>query len=969
MSFQKPTDSVLKAQSPDTDFTRLQVLGPMVVSRNRLIIHVGGSRIRRLLASLLLSPGKVVTVDHLIDRLWNGPAPKDPRRVVQTNVVRLRQALPADVPIVTQPGGYVIDVDTNRLDLLQFQALTAAAEGAIDVGQERELLHAALSLWRGDVCQDVDSEILHENDVAQLDERRLVALERRVDLDLQLGQIEKLSGELRVLTTEFPLRERFWAQLMATLYRQGRRGEALETYRAVAKVLSEELGIDPGVELRELHRQMLKDEYVTPRTARRKVDLTVSPDPALSEATAADVNLTDEPAQGVSPRELPMDDAHFVGRGSELAALDRVLFTTTTDEAQGSVVVVDGSAGVGKTALAVRWCNRVGKDFHGGQIYLNLRGFGALSAMEPLSALHVLLRSVGVPAERVPHDVAACSALFRSRTAGRRMLILLDNARNSDQVRPLLAGTSCVTVVTSRNQLRGLVAREAARRVSVQPLPIEDSVEVLTSAIGGARIQAEYDEALRIAKICDYNPLALRLIGERIGRMLKTKLHDVVEELDLEYNRLDAFNANDGDLADLRAVLSWSYDHLEPGTATVLRLVGGLYPGNEIGLAAAAAMTGLNLAETRWHLDRLVATHLVEQSTYNRYRLHDLLRTYASERAQQQDSAEVRSEAQERLLSWFRRTLINIDKTFAPDRHRDPAGPLDCPMPVLSFHDHRAALAWCDIEYPTLIALPGWASDVGAFEMSGQIAYLLESLLANYKHWHDFLHCHKPALAAAEKIGDRRLEGHLLNAVGNALAEIRDPVRARERYEAAIQAFRADGYVMGEAKALGNLAMLAVEQEDLATAERLCVEALDLCTAIGYSRGRAHSLDNLGELSFARADFVNAIKNWRRALEINKKARARYVQATNLTNLGRAYNALGNFHRAITYQRAAESISREIGSDRGVAIALLHLGRSLRSAGDTDTAIKCWTEALHLFVEAGDADAEAAKAALAGLSG
>ncbi|MCX5121765.1 tetratricopeptide repeat protein [Micromonospora sp. NBC_00362] len=967
MKNQKPTDRLLDVQLPDSAFTRLQVLGPMVVSRNELIIHVGGSRIRRLLASLLLSPGKVVTVDHLIDRLWNGPAPKDPRRVVQTNVVRLRHALPADVPIVTRPGGYMIDIDADRLDLLQFQTLVTVAEGASEIDRECELLHAALGLWRGDVCQDVDSEVLHENDVAQLAERRLVALERRIDLDLLLGRTERLGGELRMLTAQFPLRERFWAQLMASLYLQGRRGEALETYRAIAKMLSEELGIDPGSELRELHRQMLNDEYVAPNAGKRNTDIAINPHLASSEAVVAAVHLTDDPAPGASPRELPTDVAHFVGRGAELAALDRILSTGATDGVGGSVVVVDGSAGVGKTALAVRWCNRVADIFHGGQIYLNLRGFGALAAMEPLGALHVLLRSVGVPAESVPHDVAACSALFRSRTAGRHMLILLDNARNSDQVRPLLAGGSCVTVVTSRNQLRGLVAREAAKRVSVQPLPIEDSVEVLTSAIGSARIQEEYNEALLIAKICDYNPLALRLIGERIGRMQDARLRDVVDELDFEFNRLDAFNANDGDLADLRAVFSWSYDHLESTTAAVLRLVGGLYPGNDIGLATAAAISGLGLADTRWHLDRLVATNLVEQSAYNRYRLHDLLRTYAAERTHQQDSAEARAKAQERLLQWFRNTLINIDEIFAPDRYRDPAGPFERSVPVLSFRDHRSALAWCEVEYPTLIALPGWASDIGEFEMSGQIAYLLESLLANYKHWHDFLYCHKPALAAAAKIGDRRLEGHLLNAVGNALAETRQPAHARERYEAAIQAFRADGYIMGEAKVLGNLAMLAVEQEDLATAERLCVEALDICTAIDYSRGRAHSLDNLGELSFARSDFVNAIRNWRRALEINKKARARYVQATNLTNLGRAYNALGNFDRAITYQRAAESISREIGSDRGVAIALLHLGRTFRSAGEAEVAAECWTEALNLFVEAGDADADEVKAALASL--
>ncbi len=519
------------------------VLGPLEVAP----AHVSGRNLRTLLAALLLRPNRAVSTTDLVDRLWSAEtAPHAPLRVLQTNVVRLRRLLGPDA-IATTPGGYRIVAGPDELDLLRFERLLAAASASGDPVEEAAILRRALALWRGPVVADVDSRVIQAYDVPAIAERRLAALERRVELDVRLGNDDALVPELRALVAEHPMRERFWKWLMVALSRQGRQADALDAYRTLAHRLVDELGIEPGAQLREVHQRILRG---------------ADPIPVGPSTVAA--------ARAVVPRQLPPDDPQFQGRAGAFAAL------TAAMRAGLRTVVVDGPAGVGKTALAVRWSTGVADDFPDGQLYVNLRGFHAEPPLNQQAALRVLLDGVGAP--NVPDDPDSAAGLFRTLTAGRRILVVLDNARDADQVRPLLPGPGGLAVVTSRDQLRGLVARDGARRVSLGPLDPVEAARITPNVGGGF-------------------PLALRIAAERAARLPYAGADELPDEL--------------------RTALSWSYAALDASTARVFRALGD--PDRRPDPADAR------------QLDRLVEVHLVEQDAAGRYRLLEPVRAFAAE--------------------------------------------------------------------------------------------------------------------------------------------------------------------------------------------------------------------------------------------------------------------------------------------------------------------------------------------------
>jgi DNA-binding SARP family transcriptional activator len=520
---------------------RFGVLGPLEVAH---VDGLGSRNLRTLLASLLLRPNRPVATADLTERLWAGEPPRAPLRVLQTNVVRLRHLLGREV-IRTTPGGYRIAVDTEDLDLLRFERLLAAAAGAEPV-RETAILRSALDLWRGPVVADVESRAIQAYDVPAIAERRLAALERRIELDVLHGDDSGLVPELRALVADHPSRERLWKWLMVVLSRQGRQADALDAYRTLAHRLVGELGIEPGTQLREVHQRIL-----------RGVDPAPAPPPTVVTARSV-------------PRQLPADDPHLVGRAGAFAAL------TAAVGVRPPAVVVDGPAGIGKTALAVRWSTGVADDFPGGQLYVNLRGFDPAPPLTPLAALRLLLDGLSAPT--VPHDVDAAGNLFRTLTAGRRVLVLLDNARDAEQVRPLLPGAGSLTVVTSRDQMRGLVARDGARRVTLGPLDGADAARIAAAVAAGGF------------------PLALRIAAERAARLPLAPVEELPDEL--------------------RTALSWSYAALDPETARVFRMLGHGDVDSDV--------------DPR-RLDRLVEVHLVEQDSTGRYRLHDPVRAFAAQ--------------------------------------------------------------------------------------------------------------------------------------------------------------------------------------------------------------------------------------------------------------------------------------------------------------------------------------------------
>src|SRR5215469_4413986 len=487
------------------------LLGPLTVRRDGAEVPVPPGKQRVVLAALLLKANRLVALDELAEALWGPAPPVSARPTMQNYVMRLRKSL-GESRITTQPGGYLISVDPGDLDVSRFESLLASARSAARDGlweQASDQAGTALALWRGEPLADVDSELLALREQPRLTELRLQALETRIDADLNLGQAGEVVGELRHLASAHPLREHFHGLLMLALYRDGRQGEALAAYQDARRVLIDELGTEPGTELRELHQRIL------------------TADPALEAPgvgrPAAAGHAT------VVPRELPCGIRDFTGRETELVALNELLDQEAGDDAPPTVVIsaIGGTAGVGKTALALQWAHRMADRFPDGQLYVNLRGYDPGQPMPATDALAGFLRALGVPGPDIPAEEDERAARYRSLLAGQRILVMLDNAGDAQQVRPLLPGTpGCAVVVTSRDALAGLIVRDGATRLDLDLLPVADAVSLLRALIGG-RVDAQPEAAPALAARCCQLPLALRVTAELAAARPQTPLAEL----------------------------------------------------------------------------------------------------------------------------------------------------------------------------------------------------------------------------------------------------------------------------------------------------------------------------------------------------------------------------------------------------------------------------------------------------------
>ncbi|TKK91441.1 AfsR/SARP family transcriptional regulator [Herbidospora galbida] len=673
---------------------RFGVLGPLEVVRDGVPIVVSAQKQRIALAALLLEANRHVSVDRLAEAMWEGrDVPGDARDSVQTHIRRLRRSLTDDAGrrlIHTGEDGYVLLTDPGDVDVTAFHDLLARAERATDPVTESDLIGAALALWRGAALADVPSESLRRDHVPVLDEQRLRALERWFALQIRLGRHGRVIPDLRRATADHPLRERLWEQLMTALHRSGRQAEALQAYLAVDRLLREELGVDPGEPLRRLHREI----------------------------------LTGTAEQSYQPRQLPADVVPFTGRKAQVAVLDGL-------RGSDRPVVVTGPGGVGKTALAVHWAHTVRDRFPDGQLYVDLRGFGPGDPLRPECALEMLLSGLGVPDDRMPAGSVERSALLRSVLAGRRVLLLLDNARDEAQVRPLLPGAGSLAVVTSRNQLRGLVARQGALRVPVDVLPPEETRRLLSGLLG-----REPAELAELADLCGGLPLAARIAAANIGdQPLEGYLADLREG-----NRLAMLSAGDDEASAVRTTFDLSYAALPEPERELFALL-GLVPGAGFGDELAAALIGRPLAETRGRLDRLVSFHLIGRVARDRYSLHDLLRIYAAEHAPAAGAA--------RLHDWYLHGALAAALVLHPDLVRLPS-----PAPVRTFTDRAQAAAWLAAEHDNLVALLDQLARTGPGEPVWLIADALRGHFRTTRRPADWLLCLQAAFTAAGPGGD-----------------------------------------------------------------------------------------------------------------------------------------------------------------------------------------------------------------------
>ncbi|MEV0619348.1 BTAD domain-containing putative transcriptional regulator [Nonomuraea sp. NPDC050404] len=583
----------------DSDLA-FDLLGPFGVHARGRTVTVSSPKHRALLAALLLQAGSPVSNNELAVAIWGSDQPEAPRRAVQLIVARLRALLGTGV-IVTCADGYLVDVRPERIDLGRFRYWVKQAEQAArrpDPAMEAAALTEALSQWKGEPLADVHSDFLRHH-VARLVEQRLQAVERRFDAHLRIGRHQDVVAELLEVTGQYPLRERFWTQLMTALHRCGRRADALTAFHTGRRHLVEELGIDPGQEMRRLHALILNHPQ-------------------------------GEPGLPAVPRQLPPAVSAFAGRRREITGLDALMPGGEGDPRP--TVVISGTAGVGKTTLALHWSRRMVDHFPDGQLWVNLRGYDHRPVMSPQRALRLFLRALGVPERALPADLDGQSALYRSLMDGRRALIVLDNAYSSEQVRPLLPGSPCNTViVTSRTRLTGLMAANGAHNLALDLFGDRDSLELLANRFGAHRINAEPVAAQLIVNRCARLPLALAVAAARVVQQPAQSLRALANRLNAARSSLDEFA--DADLAtDLRAAFSWSYRTLSEPAARLFRLIGE-QPGTELTAPAMARLSAVTLAEVIPLLDELTSAHLATEHTAGRYRLHALLHAYAIELA------------------------------------------------------------------------------------------------------------------------------------------------------------------------------------------------------------------------------------------------------------------------------------------------------------------------------------------------
>jgi DNA-binding SARP family transcriptional activator/Tfp pilus assembly protein PilF len=918
-----------------------RVLGDLEVSAGGQPVGVGHARQRSVLAVLLLDLGRVVPPDQLIDRVWGEDPPASVRNVLYGYVARLRAAFAGtgdpDVTLTRRPGGYLLEADPEQVDLYRFHRLIAeAAAVAGDDQRAGELLRRALGLWYGRALAGLGSPWLDGmRDTLEL--QRITAVLDLGDIALRQGQYSTLVSELTEYAAAHPADERLIGQLMLALYRSGRQADALRWFEQTRQHLAGEFGADPGPQLRALHQRILRS------------------DPALT---------VPGPSSGTAPAELPADVTMFTGRAAELAELDRLLVPSGPDAAAGPrtatavVSAVSGTAGVGKTALALHWAHRAAGRFPDGQLYVNLRGYDPGQPVTAADALAGFLRALGVAGQDIPAQEDERATRYRSLLAGRRILVVADNAGEVEQVRSLLPGSAgCAVLVTSRDSLAGLVARDGARRLDLDLLPLPDAVGLLRALIG-ARADAEPAAATMLAEQCSRLPLALRVAAELAVARPDIPLAKLAGEL-AGRSRLDLLEAGGDPHTAVRAVFSWSCQHLDRAAEHGFRLL-GLHPGPDFEIYAVAALTGSTLAQARRLLGLLARAHLIQPSGPGRYGMHDLLRAYAAEQAGTHIGAGERRSALTRLFDHYLHTAAAaMDVLFPAEASRRPRVPAAAsPGPSLSGAD--AARAWLDAQRPTLIAVAAHATDHGWPGHATRLAVTLWRYLEIGGHYPEAIAMHSCARRAARHDGDPAAEAEALNSLGVVHWRQGRYQQATDHIQQALALFRQVGDQRGEARALANLGNVDRLQGRLAESIGLHQQALALFRQVGDRTAEARELNNLGASIAHQGRYLEAIDYLQQALALNRDIGDRVTEVYALINLGDLTMWQGRYQEAVDYLQQALALGRETGNRTTESRALGGLGEVDLRRGRYAEAMDYLQQGLTLCRDTGDRSGEAA---------
>ncbi|HEY3869434.1 MAG TPA: BTAD domain-containing putative transcriptional regulator [Actinocrinis sp.] len=913
---------------------RLAVLGPLLAAdETGRQVHLAG-RERILLAALALRANQVLSADQLAELVFDGAPTDKARSTLRSYVRRLRAGLgPAWAErIVTHSPGYLCRADEDEVDVLEFEALCQQAGAALQDRQWAEASSAAeqaVGLWRGTPLLDVASQGLRDEFVPRLEQLRVQVLEDRAEADLRLGRHEHLVQPLRELVAQHPMRERFHAQLMLALARSGRQAEALTVYQDARKTLVGELGVEPGPELRGLHERILAGDEV--RAGSDTAGSAQSGDQAVAPPPAA------------VPRQLPAAAGHFTGRSAELAWLAGLADDSDRQAvAEGTVVIsaIDGMAGIGKTALAVHAAHRVSGRFPDGQLFVDLHGYTKGSVpREPGDALGMLLRALGVSAQRIPEDSEERAALYRQHLAGTRTLVVLDNAAGEAQVRPLLPGApGCLVLVTSRRRLKGL---HDAHVLALDVLAEADALALLGTVVVPERASAD-DPALReIVGLCGRLPLALRIAGALLCHRPDWTPQYLADLLRDQQRRLAALT--DGE-HDLRAVFDLSYAGLGEPHRLLLRRA-ALVPGPSLDGYAAAVLLGLDPDAATGQLEDLVDHNLLIAHAPGRYRMHDLIRAHARTLADR-DPAGERAAALGRLLDYYAHTAQSASIPIARRLRPAPTGPAPAHAPALA--DPGEARDWLHAERENLEAAHAHARASGLDEHVVALAAGLAEILRTDGPLDQAIDMLEEAAETARRSGHRAACAAALTDLGLVRRLSGDLPGSSDAFVRSVEIHRQIGHRHGEAGALTELGTVKLLTGDLACADATLTQALTIFQEIGPRRGEAIALTELGRMRRLTADLPGSGDALARSVEICRQIGHRHGEAGALAELGVVRRLAGDLPGADDASTHALELFREMGHRHGEASALTELGILRRMAGDLPGAADALTQALEI---------------------
>ncbi|MEW1859043.1 tetratricopeptide repeat protein [Streptomyces sp. NBC_00669] len=960
--------------STDPGGLRFAVLGPVRAWRGDVPIGTGAPQQRAVLAALLLRGGRTASASELLDAVWGESPPNTALAALRSYAFRLRKAL-GPKALVTDSGGYALHVAPDALDYTVVERLAADAEKAkaSDPEHARRLLAAALDLWHGEPLAGLPGPYA-ETQRSRLAEWRVGLIEARLELDLELGAHAEAVSELTAVSAEHPLRERLRVLLMLALYRSGRQAEALGVYADTRRLLADELGIDPSAELSDLHQRILEA------------------DPDLAAPVSAHAGTPEI----VRPAQLPASVPDFTGRRAVADELGRQLALATEQGKEGGVMAVSavaGIGGVGKTTLAVHVAHAVRDAFPDGQLYVDLQGTEPRPA-EPEAVLGAFLRALGVPNPAIPDSLAERAALYRSTLDGRRVLTLLDNAYDAAQIRQLLPGTpGCAALVTSRMRMVDL---EGAHLVDLDVMSPEEALQLFSRIVGEERVAGERQAALAVVGACGFLPLAIRIAAARLAARRTWTVSVLARKLADQRRRLDELRA--GDLA-VKATFALGYGHLSPQQARAFRLL-SLPEGPDISLDAAAAVLDLDPYTAEELLETLVDISLIESAAPARYRFHDLLRLYARECAERDETEQERCSALSRLLDFYLASATAVYALENPgDRVLDHLAVTS--LPGMAFDSREAGLEWLFAEAQVLLAAVEQSADDGCGGLMRKATDLLwaaQDLMESGIYARQYEQAAHAVVATANACGDALVEGRARVLVAQLLRmtarfaaadeEARramvvglaaeDPVTCSyapnlrgiiahqaqrfdvctEYHEAALEAFRSDGNRHGEASALSNLsrAQLSLGDSDAAVANSQQALAVYRELNVGFRLGNGLYAVAVALTAAGRID--EAVARLNEAVEIFRDARQQFWEGMALYRLAEAHRAAGHSLRSAAAAEQALVIQREVGGEWRTANVLTVLGRALADMGQLVRAHACWHDALGMYVALGSPEAQ-----------